>query len=267
MSIKLTNTQLIILSAAAQREDRCLTMPKSLKGRAAQKVSSKLLDEGLVREIRAKLGAPVWRRDEEAEKSYALKLTAAGMKAIAVQAVAVDEDDDQPAPSSASTSSASTATPNLAATASPNPASTANPNPPAAKIDSPPVPGHSMISATAPREGTKMAEVVGLLERDLGATLAELIAATDWLPHTVRAALTGLRKRGFVVTLDRSSKARGSTYAIPRDQSVVDEAADAQTVEPPPAPTDRTMEPSRSAKPSRRATSERATLSAIGSAA
>ncbi len=259
MSIKLTDTQLVILSAAAQREDRCLTLPMSLKGRSAQKVSSKFLAEGLVREIRAKPDAPVWRRDEEAQKSYALKLTAAGMKAIAVQAGAVD--DDQPAPSSASTSSASIANPNLAETASPNPASPADPNPPAAKIDSSPVPGHSMISATAPREGTKMAEVVGLLERDHGATLAELIAATDWLPHTVRAALTGLRKRGFVVTLDRSSKARGSTYAIPRDQSVADEAADAQTVEPPPAPADRTMEPSRRAK------SERATLSAISSAA
>jgi site-specific DNA recombinase len=36
-----------------------------------------------------------------------------------------------------------------------------------------------------------------LLQRDCGATLEELIAATDWLPHTTRAALTGLRKRGY----------------------------------------------------------------------
>ena len=43
-----------------------------------------------------------------------------------------------------------------------------------------------------------MARVVGLLQRDRGATLAEIIAATDWLPHTTRAALTGLRKRGYV---------------------------------------------------------------------
>jgi Protein of unknown function (DUF3489) len=240
MSIKLTDTQLVILSAAAQRDDRCLTMPKSLKGSAAQKVSSKLLAAGLVREIRAKPGAPVWRRDEETETSYSLKLTTAGLKAISV-----DEDDVQPTTSSASTSSAARANPNSAAT----------------EIDGLPVPVRSVGSATAPREGTKMAGVVALLERDRGATLAELIAATDWLPHTVRAALTGLRKRGFVITLDRSSNERGSTYAIPRDQGVAAEARVTETVEPPPVPADRAK------KPSRRAKSERAALTAIGSAA
>jgi hypothetical protein len=54
-----------------------------------------------------------------------------------------------------------------------------------------------------------------LLTRDGGATLAEIVAATDWLPHTTRAALTGPRKRGYQVTLDRSDKGRGSVYAIP----------------------------------------------------
>lgn len=42
---------------------------------------------------------------------------------------------------------------------------------------------------------TKASVVLGLLQRDEGATLAELIAATGWLPHTTRAALTGLRKK------------------------------------------------------------------------
>jgi Protein of unknown function (DUF3489) len=41
-------------------------------------------------------------------------------------------------------------------------------------------------------------------------TLAELIANTGWLPHTARAALTGLRKRGYAVVIDRADKARGS---------------------------------------------------------
>ncbi len=92
MSIKLTDTQLVILSAAAQRDDRCLTVPKSLKGASAQKVASKLLAAGLVKEIKAKPGMAVWRRDEEAGQSFALKLTAAGMKAIAVE----DEGDAPP---------------------------------------------------------------------------------------------------------------------------------------------------------------------------
>ena len=252
MSIKLTDTQLVILSTAAQREDCCLTLPKSLKGSSAQKVSSKLLAAALVREIRAKQGAPVWRRDEEAGTSYSLKLTAAGMRAIAVD-IAADEEDVRPATPGNVTPSGATANADLAATASPTPT--------AAKIDSPFVPARSTVSATAPREGTKMAEVVGLLEGEHGATLAELIGATDWLPHTVRAALTGLRRRGFVVTLDRSSKERGSAYAIPRDQSVTGEAAEARTIALPPAPADCTK------KSGRRTKSERPALAAIGSAA
>ena len=61
-------------------------------------------------------------------------------------------------------------------------------------------------AATAPkakRRGTKQARVITLLRRDTGASLRELIAATGWLPHTTRAALTGLRHKGFV--LDRAS--------------------------------------------------------------
>ena len=47
MSIKLTDTQLVLLSAAAQREDRCLVASPTLKGGAAQKVASKLISAGL----------------------------------------------------------------------------------------------------------------------------------------------------------------------------------------------------------------------------
>jgi hypothetical protein len=80
MSIKLTDTQLILLSAAAQRKDRCLVAPPKLNGGAAQKFAAKLLTAGLVKEIKAKPGMPPWRRDEGAGQSYALNLTAAGAR-------------------------------------------------------------------------------------------------------------------------------------------------------------------------------------------
>ena len=59
------------------------------------------------------------------------------------------------------------------------------------------------------RGETKQARVITLLGRDSGASLIELIAATGWLPHTTRAALTGLRHKGFV--LDRDKRADGTT--------------------------------------------------------
>lgn len=50
-----------------------------------------------------------------------------------------------------------------------------------------------------PERQTKANAVLALLKRDEGATLAELIEATGWLPHTTRAALTGLRKKGHAI--------------------------------------------------------------------
>ena len=52
---------------------------------------------------------------------------------------------------------------------------------------------------TDARRPTKSAIFIDLLKRPDGATLAELIAATGWLPHTARAALTGLRKKGHII--------------------------------------------------------------------
>ena len=180
MSIKLTATQIVMLSAAAQRDDRCLVAPQNLKGGAAQKVAAKLIDGGLAKEIKAKPGAPVWRQDEQAGQSYTLKLTAAGARAIAI--------DD----CSASEATSEATDPRLQVTTT----------------GSEVVKATATVSLSAPRGGTKLARVLELLLRDCGATLEELIAATDWLPHTTRAALTGLRKRGYAVTIDRHDKGR-----------------------------------------------------------
>ena len=92
MSIKLTDTQLVLLGAAAQRKDLCLVAPPTLKGATAQKVARKLISAGFVKEVKAKASDPIWRRDEESGASYALKLTAAGAKAIAVDDAAEPED-------------------------------------------------------------------------------------------------------------------------------------------------------------------------------
>jgi uncharacterized protein DUF3489 len=83
---------------------------------------------------------------------------------------------------------------------------------PVAAIDRP----NSSVASTPrlPRRGTKIAGVVELLQGSDGVTLVELVANTGWLPHTARAALTGLRKRGYAVVIDRADKARGSVYRI-----------------------------------------------------
>ena len=62
-------------------------------------------------------------------------------------------------------------------------------------------------TAKEPRGPSKIASVIALLERPEGATLAELVKATGWLPHTTRAALTGLKKKGHVITKDKRGDA------------------------------------------------------------
>lgn len=59
---------------------------------------------------------------------------------------------------------------------------------------------------------TKADIILGLLGRPEGATLDQMVEATGWLPHTTRAALTGLKKKGHQVT---SLKADGErTYRV-----------------------------------------------------
>jgi hypothetical protein len=67
--------------------------------------------------------------------------------------------------------------------------------------------------AQPPRPGSKQALVIGMLSAKSGATLGALVDATGWLPHTTRAALTGLRKRGFMVERSRAD-GEASVYHI-----------------------------------------------------
>ena len=55
--------------------------------------------------------------------------------------------------------------------------------------------------------------MIALLSRQEGARIEELISATGWLAHTTRAALTGLRKRGYAIQRARSEQG-DSLYRI-----------------------------------------------------
>jgi len=197
MSIKFNDTQLVLLSAASQRDDHCLVQPTGPKRSRAQKAIVKLLEAGIVKEIRARAGAPIWRRDEEKGQTYALKLTAAGVKTIAVDETRPSQGEAERRPD------------HLMVSLDPKPESGSTP---AAFADR----ANGGVASTPkfPRRGTKIAGVIELLQGRDGVTLAELVANTGWLPHTARAALTGLRKRGYAVVIDRADKARGSVYRI-----------------------------------------------------
>lgn len=67
-------------------------------------------------------------------------------------------------------------------------------------------------TASAVPAPSKISRVLALLHRAQGATLAEMMEATGWLPHTTRAALTGLRKKGHAI--EKSKREDVTCYRI-----------------------------------------------------
>lgn len=64
-------------------------------------------------------------------------------------------------------------------------------------------PKADLVAALSPKRTSKSAAVLAMLLRPEGATLDQLVIATGWLPHTARAALTGLKKKGHNVSSDK----------------------------------------------------------------
>jgi hypothetical protein len=191
---KLSDTQLVILSAATQREDRnVLPLPGSLRGGAATKVVGALLSRGLIVETttdsQTRADAALnrfWRNDEDG-RAILLHVTDAGLAAIGIEPEVSDS-----APTGADEAPSAEA-------------------PEDAPAETPPAP-----KARTPREGTKQATLIAMLRASDGATVEEIMAATGWQSHTVRGAMAGALKKklGLEVTSEKA-EGRGRVYKLP----------------------------------------------------
>ncbi len=176
---KLTDTQLVILSLASKAEMPLGTEAfANLKAKevALTAVINRLIKRGLLKETRVKVSEPVWRKDETG-RAKALVITADGLAALGVE----DGPGGAETPQSESGKKAG-----------------------AARNDA--------DAMATPRSGTKQARLVELLNGDHGASITDLTETLGWLPHTVRAALTGLRKRGYEI--ERRVEDCASRYRI-----------------------------------------------------
>jgi DNA-binding MarR family transcriptional regulator len=79
-------------------------------------------------------------------------------------------------------------------------------------------PGDKTQRSRRPRL-TKKARLINFLSKERGADIGSLSKKLDWLPHTTRAALSKLRKSGYVIT---SAKARNSKLLRYRITSLPD---------------------------------------------
>ncbi len=188
---KLSIAQMLVLSTAAERPDRMvLPLPTTVRahGGAQQRLLASLLKAALVEELAVADDALSWRQDQDGQR-FALRLTDAGLAAV-----------HPPAEAPAGRAEAPPATEPVMEPA-PEPVTEPAPVPTAATAPEPCLEQPQPAAPKAAPTG-KLGQVVGALTTDAGATLAELVSLTGWLPHTARAAITGLRKRGYTVSLD-----------------------------------------------------------------
>jgi len=187
---KLTDSQLVILSAASQRPDRSvLPLPKSLKlnKAAAGMVLQSLLKAKLATEHPAEPGEPIWR--EDGETKFALKITETALNRLNVPA---------------GTASQVPATATSKGTEKSQKSSTK------AQASKPPATSKAPISS-----GSKIDGLITLLRRKTGATISDAMEATGWQAHSVRGAISGTlkKKQGLTVTSEVEG-ARGRVYRI-----------------------------------------------------
>ena len=181
---KLTDTQTIVLSRAATRPGNlAMPLPDGLHGAAAKKSVAAMISRGWLQEVEADLrrGDPLWRETGDGHGTT-LVVTAEGLEAIGIEPVA------------AKTTSAPRK-------AKPDPALTPQ---------SPDAP-----RAVAVRAGTKQAQIIALLQRPEGASIAEIVAATGWQAHSARGMISGALKKklGLAIT-SRKEMNRGTVYSL-----------------------------------------------------
>lgn len=186
---KLSDTQSLILSAAAQRLERiALPLPDSLHGGAAARVVRAMLTKGLLEEVDADMrnGEPVWRETGDGH-GVTLVATDAGLAAIGIE-----PEDANTAPAGA------------------------DDVPSDAPATDTPIAPEAAPDAHTPREGTKQATLIAMLRAPGGATIEEIMAATGWQSHTVRGAFAGaLKKKLGLEVASEKVEGRGRVYRLP----------------------------------------------------
>ena len=232
--MSISDTRMQILTAAAQHEARLAKAPGRLPAGTRNAVFRSMLKSGLLAEVPAPpehVGL-AWRQDE-AGGWIALSITDEGLAVIGLNPIPEGPAGDVP-PSAPElphmdtdvviTRDSTVLIPEAVSTPQDAPAGRVTLRAAAAaviiaweaaqQLDAP-LPSLRAILAgrpararqaagtpRKPREGTKQEAVLALLRRPEGATVAQVVEATGWAPHTVRGFFAGLRTRhGIEVTV------------------------------------------------------------------
>jgi hypothetical protein len=230
----LSDTALVLLSAAANRDSgSVLPPPADLKARggALKAVLNHLLTRDFVEEMPVGSDAESWRRDDEAGR-VGLRITAAGYAAIGVEAVGegstVQKADQLVREVASRVAAGANGLVLDGDVRSGDETEVVDDDPLDGTItwtdgDVDPVTSESdgkvdraQTRLSSPRRTSKQDQITALLSRQEGATIDAVMAVTGWLPHTVRAVLSGLRKKGHRIDRQKDGDA-SSVYRILQD--------------------------------------------------
>lgn len=189
---KLTDAHLVILSAAAERDDcAVLPLPKSIRmtSSATALVLKGLIKRRLVAEQKTAQDDATWRKAKDGQR-IGLVVTDAGLNAIGVDKV---EKPATPTRKSAGSPTNKSATPSTGRNRK----------------------SESKSADTKQRPGTKQELLIGLLRRKDGATIPEIAKATGWQGHSVRGAISGsLKKKLGLAVVSATVEGRSRVYRI-----------------------------------------------------
>jgi hypothetical protein len=216
--MKLTDTQAVILAAAAQHKQGLVAPPARLAPAPCDAVRKSLLAKGLIAPADALDRGTSWTVDGEAA-SY--RITEAGLAALGIASEeAPGAPTDAPEPQA-------TPEPQAAPTALPRASLRQAARQVLAAWDMPDQDGlpaamdalrHVAAGRPArtpgqPRAGTKHAAVLAMLRRPEGATVAQITEAMTWAPHTVRGYFAGLKRKGLTVVVQERVRQIGPNQA------------------------------------------------------
>jgi len=69
--------------------------------------------------------------------------------------------------------------------------------------------------ASTPRGESKQAQLIAMLKRPDGATIAEVVEALQWQPHTVRGSIAGALKKKLGLKVESEKvDGRGRVYRV-----------------------------------------------------